>query len=100
MNTSYGHSFISSRALRLAFSLVGTSLIVGLGLLRVHTQAQFTFASLMLLPVLANTWLVGRVGGWLSAILAALMWGYADHVSTGAHETTWIPGLRAANKTP
>ncbi len=95
MNTSYGHSFISSRALRLAFSLVGTSLIVGLGLLRVHTQAQFTFASLMLLPVLANTWLVGRVGGWLSAILAALMWGYADHVSTGAHETTWIPGLNA-----
>ena len=42
-----------------------------------------------------NTLLVGRVGGWLSAIPAALMWGYADHVSTGAHETTWIPGLNA-----
>ena len=89
------HSFISSRTSRLALSLVCVSLIVGFGLLRVHTQAQFTFASLMLLPVLANTWLLGRVGGWTSAILAALMWGYADHASADANEAAWIPGLNA-----
>ena len=86
MNTSYGHSFISSRALRLAFSLVGTSLIVGLGLFAESIRKLNSFASAHAASVLANTWLVGRVGGWLSAILAALMLGYADHVSTGAHE--------------
>lgn len=95
MNTAHGHSFISSKASRLTLSLVCVALIVGFGLLRVHTQAQFTFASLMLLPVLANTWLIGRVGGWASAMLAALMWGYADHASADANELAWIPGLNA-----
>ena len=95
MNTAHGHSFISSKASRLTLSLVCVALIVGFGLLRVHTQAQFTFASLMLLPVLANAWLVGRAGGWASAVLAALMWGYADHAIADANETVWIPGLNA-----
>ena len=36
---------------------------------------------------------VGRRGGWASAILAALMWGYADHVSADANEAAWIQGL-------
>lgn len=60
----------------------GGAVIIALGVLRIFTDAQFTFASLMLLPVLANAWFVGRIAGWLSALLAASMWVYAEYVTS------------------
>lgn len=92
-SVALSRSLMSSNLVRLALVLIGLFVIVVLGMLRIRTHAQFTFASLMLLPVLANSWLVGRIGGWLSAMLASLMWGYADYISAGPDDSVWIPAL-------
>ena len=95
MSAASRYSFVSSRNLRVVLAFVGVILIFALGMLRVHTHAQFTFASLMLLPVLINAWLIGRVGGWFSSVLAAFTRGYADHIDASADDAAWILILNA-----
>lgn len=93
MKATFPFIFSLPKKLKWMFAIVGLILIVGLGGLRVYTHAQFAFASLMLIPVLANTWLIGRFGGWLSGFLAAFMWGYADYMNATSADSVWLFGL-------
>lgn len=72
------------------------SAIVSLGMLRTATDAEFTFASLALLPVLAIGWVDGKRIGVLFAFLAATMWGISDFVAANRFSAPWIPWTNAA----
>lgn len=95
MKTNPKYLVITSRVARFALVLIGVAIIFALGIIRALTQAQFAFASLILLPILMNAWFAGRVAGWFLAVVGALLWGYADHVTTSADETVLIPSLNA-----
>jgi diguanylate cyclase (GGDEF)-like protein len=72
--------------------------IVLLGILRTATDADFTFASLVILPVLAIAWIGGRKQGLLAAFLASAMWTVADLVTERQFTTQWIPWTNAATR--
>lgn len=78
------------------FICIGT--IILLGALRTETDAEYAFASLALLPVLAITWTEGRRNGLLLAWLAAAMWAIADIASERQFSSTWIPWVNAATR--
>jgi diguanylate cyclase (GGDEF)-like protein len=67
-----------------------------LGLLRVATDAEFTFSSLAILPVLAIAWIGGRASGLFVASLATAMWIAADILSDRQFGSQWIPWTNAA----
>jgi diguanylate cyclase (GGDEF)-like protein len=85
-----GDSTTNSRFFKFTLVFICLSLIVALGLLRMYTQAQFAFSSLMLYPVLISAWLTNRVGGLLSSFLAGLIWGWADFMSATSLDPYWI----------
>lgn len=77
---------------------VGIGTIFLLGALRTATDADFTFASLAILPVLAIAWIGGRNQGLLAAFLASAMWTVADLVTERQFTTPWIPWTNAATR--
>ncbi len=84
-----------TRSVRILVWFICLALIVALGTLRIATQAQFAFASLMLFPVIVGCWLSGRSGGWLLAVIASLLWGYADYSKGTTADDTIISFLNA-----
>lgn len=74
------------------------SAIFLLGVLRSAIDADFTFASLAILPVLAIAWIGGKWNGLFVAILAAAMWTVADIVSDRDFSTQWIPWTNAVTR--
>lgn len=73
-------------------------MIVLLGVLRTATDADFTFASLAILPVLVVAWVGGRRSGLIVAFLAAAMWVVADSVAERQFTSQWIPWTNAATR--
>lgn len=69
-----------------------------LGTFRVQTDAQYTFASLALLPVLSIAWIGGKWDGLLMAFLAAAMWVAGDIASERPFSAEWIPWANAATR--
>ncbi|MFA7279345.1 MAG: GGDEF domain-containing protein [Sterolibacterium sp.] len=80
-----------------AWSLCVTAVCL-LGVLRITTDADFTFTSLALLPVLAIAWLGGIRNGLMMAFLAAAMWAVADIVSEREFSANWIPWANAITR--
>ena len=65
-----------------------------LGSLRLATEAEYYFASLAVLPVMATAWVYGRVDGLVLAFLAAAMWVVADMgLDAGAGWLSWANAL-------
>ncbi|MBS0576022.1 MAG: GGDEF domain-containing protein [Proteobacteria bacterium] len=92
----YSQNVIStSRTVRILGWFICLAVIIALGIFRIATQAQFAFASLMLLPVLVGTWISGRTAGWLLAVFASALWGYADYSSGKFLESLLVPLLNA-----
>jgi Diguanylate cyclase, GGDEF domain len=75
---------------------IGTILL--LGALRTATDAEYSFASLALLPVLAIAWMEGRRNGLLLAFFAAGMWAIADIASERQFSSAWVPWANAATR--
>ena len=71
------------------------AVILLLGSIRTATDAELTFASLVLLPVLLIAWLGGTLSGLLMAVLAATMWLVADIYSAREFSSIWIPWINA-----
>ncbi len=70
-----------------------------LGALRSATDADFTFASLVVLPVLAIAWIGGRANGLLAAFLAATVWIVGDTVASERQfSAEWIPWANAITR--
>jgi diguanylate cyclase (GGDEF)-like protein len=83
---------------RLAAWAICIGVIVLLGVLRTATDADFTFASLAMLPVLVIAWIGGRKSGLFVAFLAAAMWTLADLASERQFTTQWIPWTNAITR--
>ncbi len=76
--------------------LAALFVLLGLGLVRVATDAEFVFVSLSLLPVLCGAWFLGRRAGLGLAALAAAMWLVGDLVSSRVPAAAWTHELNAA----
>ena len=74
------------------------STIFLLGALRAATDAEFTFVSLAVLPVLAIAWIGGTRNGLYAACLAAGMWALGDITSEQHFNTPWIPWANAVTR--
>ena len=81
---------------RIAVLLACLATIAVLGLVRVATEAQFAFASLMLVPVLLSAWYVGPSAGWGAAGFATGLWAAADYGSFESKSLAWVPFVNAA----
>jgi len=75
---------------------IGT--IVVLGAIRTATDAELTFASLALLPVLVIAWIDGKRNGLFMAFLATSMWAAADIASERQFSAEWIPWANAVTR--
>ena len=69
-----------------------------LGALRTATDAEYAFASLVLLPVLIIAWFGGRRNGLSMAFLAAAMWAAGDLASERQFGAQWIPWANAITR--
>lgn len=74
------------------------SAIFLIGALRTATDADFTFASLVMLPVLVIAWIGGKRNGLIVAFLATAMWTVADIVAERQFTTQWIPWANAVTR--
>lgn len=83
---------------RWAVWLICAGVIVLLGLLRTATDADFSFASISMLPVLAIAWIDGKNNGLLVALLAAAMWLVSDIASGRQFSDEWIPWANALTR--
>jgi diguanylate cyclase (GGDEF)-like protein len=83
---------------RWAAWVIGISVLFLLGVLRTTTDADFTFTSLAILPVLAIAWMGGKNNGLFIAALATAMWSVADIVSERQFSAQWIPWANAATR--
>ncbi|MDH5264171.1 MAG: GGDEF domain-containing protein [Betaproteobacteria bacterium] len=72
--------------------------IILLGAIRSATDAEYAFASLALLPILALAWFLGLVPGLAAAILAATTWIVADFASDRQFSSTWVPWANGATR--
>lgn len=72
------------------------SAIFLLGALRTASDADFTFGSLAILPVVVIAWIAGRKGGLLFSIFSVAIWVVADIISARQFSAQWIPWANAA----
>jgi diguanylate cyclase (GGDEF)-like protein len=70
--------------------------VILLGVVRKETDAEFAFASMALLPVLAISWAGGMWPGLSMSLLAASMWAISDALSDQHFSSGYIPWLNAA----
>lgn len=71
------------------FSAVG--LATGLAFFRVATDAEFAFASAVVIPVVAVAWFVNKREGIGYSVLAAIVWVSADILTEREFSASWIP---------
>jgi diguanylate cyclase (GGDEF)-like protein len=83
---------------RLAARSICLGAILLLGALRIANDAELTFVSLALLPVLVIAWIDGRRNGLLAAFLAAAMWAVSDAAHEREFSAQWIPWANAATR--
>lgn len=69
-----------------------------LGLVRVKTDAEFAFASLALLPVMAVAWFGGKRNGVTLAFIASIMWLMSDITTNQHFSYSWIPWVNALTR--
>ena len=67
-----------------------------LGIFRTETDAEFTFASLAIFPVLVIAWMGGKLHGLFMAFLGVAMWVAADYISGRQFSASWVPWVNAA----
>lgn len=72
--------------------------IVLLGMLRSGTGAEFTFASLVLFPVLLIAWIGGKRNGLIMAFLGAAIWVAADIATKGTIAASWNPWVNSLTR--
>ena len=71
--------------------LAGVLTILLLGFLRTTTDAEFAFASMAIVPVVAIAWVGGRKDGYFFSLLACIMWASADLIAMRQFSAEWIP---------
>ncbi len=84
-----------SRALIMALA---AAMIIGLGFLRVATDAEYAFTSVSIIPVIVAAWCCGRNPGTLLAALAAVSWAIGDFAANKVYSSEWIPAINATTR--
>jgi len=74
------------------------SAILLLGTIRIATDAEFSFAALLLLPVLVIAWIGGTWAGLFIGVLATVMWAVGDIVTERHFSASWIPWANAVTR--
>jgi len=69
-----------------------------LGVFRAATDAELTFASFALIPVLVIAWIGGKRNGMLMAFLAATMWAISDLAIEQQYSAQWVPWANAITR--
>lgn len=72
--------------------------LVALGALRTATDAEYTFASLALFPILVIAWYGGLAQGLVAGVIAASMWLVADLATDRHFSAGWVPWANAATR--
>lgn len=70
----------------------------GLAFLRVATDAEFAFASAVILPVVAVAWFVNKRQGITFSLLAAIVWGSSDIQTSREFSADWIPWVNGMTR--
>ena len=78
--------------------LICASSIALLGYIRIATDAEFTFASLVVLPILVIALLGGMSHGLALAAIAALMWAVVDFAVENGFSADWIPWVNGLTR--
>lgn len=78
--------------------LICIAAILLLGAVRISTDAEFTFASLALLPVIFIAWIGGKKDGLCLAFVAAAMWAVADFATEQKFSLPWVPWANAVTR--
>jgi diguanylate cyclase (GGDEF)-like protein len=87
--------FKPTRPVRFLIWFVGIVAVGALWIVRVSTGAEYLFASIAILPVIAVSWFAGPLAGYTLSALAAAMWVGADLVSDRISGGSWIPLVNA-----
>lgn len=69
-----------------------------LAFVRVATEAEFAFASAVILPVIAIAWFVSKKEGLIFSALAAVVWVSADIEADREFSATWIPWVNGLTR--
>lgn len=93
-----GLNIEASKTLQGIVWLIAVLFSLGLGYLRVATDAEYAFASAVILPVVAVTWIGGCRAGVIFSALASLMWMSADLLAQRQFSASWIPVLNGLTR--
>ncbi|WP_301102396.1 GGDEF domain-containing protein [Propionivibrio sp.] len=88
----------ASPYLRVSAWLLALLVAMGLGYLRVSTDAEYAFASTIILPVVVIAWIGGRKDGIAFSALASLMWMSTDLLADRLFSAAWIPVLNGLTR--
>jgi hypothetical protein len=72
------------------WAVIGSILIVGLGILDFLTGYEISFSLFYLLPISLVTWFVGKRFGIMASIISATVWLLADVLSGNQYSNTFI----------
>lgn len=75
---------------------IAIGLLLPLGWLRLSTEAEYAFASAIIVPVLLVAWAGGFAHGVAASVLAACMWIAGDLFSGREWTKGWIPYVNGA----
>ncbi len=76
---------------KLAVWLSAVGCALGLAFIRVATDAEFAFASAIVIPVVAVAWFINKQAGIRYSVLAAVVWISADILTERNFSAAWIP---------
>ena len=88
----------SDTKLRFYAWFVGICVFLILGLLRTATEAEYTFSSMSIIPLVLIAWTGGCRDGYIFSLLLASMWTAADLVIDRHFSASWIPFANGSSK--
>ena len=83
---------------RIVVWLTALSFAAMLAFVRVATEAEFAFASTVMLPVIAVAWFVGKKEGVVYSALAAFVWVSSDIQAGLQFGGTWVPWVNGLTR--
>lgn len=87
-----------SPVVKLIVWLCSVVFAAGLAFLRVATDAEFAFASAIILPVVAVAWFVNKRQGLAYSVLAAIVWVVADFQAGKQFSADWVPWVNGLTR--
>ncbi len=78
--------------------MAAMTVIVALGFIRIAADAEYAFASVVVLPVVLVAWIGGRKDGLTFSLLAATFWASTDWFADRQFSAAWVPVLNGLTR--